>query len=332
MWSLSTSPRVSTSVETLIREVDLRNSKNGWHTQAGKLGWKGRPNSVNFPTHDADFIGKPLEGPVSCGPRLRMIQHLTAIWKFRHFLFALVRLDLRLRYRRSVLGIGWSLLNPIAMTVVFAVVFGSLLGGNDIPRYVPHLLLGTAVWTFLRESTIGGCKSLIANESYIRQSPLPYGIYPLRTVFGQAIHSAIALAVAIGVTFAYRPDTNLLALAYIVPGLILSFVTAWAAATIFAFVNVYFQDTSHLLEVGAQILFFMSPIIYYSQNLTDKGLWWMLNLNPVHLFLELIRAPLVTGEPPTGELLLIGTAFTAIVVGLAAGTTAWLQKRVVFHL
>ena len=75
-----------------------------------------------------------------------MIHHLTSIWKFRHFLLALVRLDLRLRYRRSILGVGWSLLNPIAMTIVFAVVFSSLLGGDNLPRYVPHLLIGMAVW------------------------------------------------------------------------------------------------------------------------------------------------------------------------------------------
>ena len=261
-----------------------------------------------------------------------MIHHLTAIWKFRHFLFALVRLDLRLRYRRSIFGIGWSLLNPIAMTVVFTLVFSSLLGGGDIPRYVPHLLIGMAVWGFLRESATSGCKALIANESYIRQSPLPYGLYPLRTVFGQAIHSAIALAVAIVVTIAYRPDTNPLSLLWIMPGILLSFIAAWAAATIFAFVNVYFQDTQHLLEVGAQIVFFMSPIMYYPENLREKGMGWLVDINPVHLFMEMIRAPLVTGAPPTGELLLTGFSFTAIMAGLAVGTTAWLQKRVVFHL
>jgi ABC-type polysaccharide/polyol phosphate export permease len=261
-----------------------------------------------------------------------MIQHLTAIWKFRHFLFALVRLDLRLRYRRSILGVGWSLLNPIAMTVVFATVFGTLLGGGDIPRYVPHLLLGQAVWSFLRESTVGGCRALISNESYIRQSPLPYGIYPLRTVFGQAIHSSIALGVAICATVMYRPDTEPLAFLWIVPGLALSFIAAWAAATIFAFINVYFQDTQHLLEVGAQIVFFLSPIIYYSKDLQNKGLGWLLDINPVHLFLELIRAPLVSGEPPSWMMLLTGIGFTGIMVGLAVGTTAWLQKRVVFHL
>ena len=261
-----------------------------------------------------------------------MIQHLTAIWKFRHFLMALVKLDLRLRYRRSILGVGWSLLNPIAMTIVFVVVFGSMLGNGDLPDYVPHLVVGMAVWNFLRESVVTGCKSLIANESYIRQSPLPYGIYPLRTVFGQAIHSCIALGVALVVTFAYQPNTPPIGMLYAVPGLVLMLFTAWAAATLFSFLNVYFQDTSHLLEVGAQIVFFLSPIMYKSNNLIDKGLKWMVDINPVNLFLELIRSPITSGVPPTGELLLVGLGFTVMMAALAAGTTAWLQKRVIFHL
>jgi ABC-type polysaccharide/polyol phosphate export permease len=58
----------------------------------------------------------------------------------------------------------------------------------------------------------------------------------------------------------------------------------------------------------------------------------LLTMNPVNLFLDLTRGPLMDGVPPSAELLLQGTAFTAVLIGLAAGTTAWLQKRVVFHL
>jgi lipopolysaccharide transport system permease protein len=276
-----------------------------------------------------------------------MFSHASAVWKYRHFLFALVRLDLRLRYRRSVLGIGWSLLHPLAMTAVFAVVFSQLLGGGDMRKYVPHLLIGMAIWGFLKECTTAGCRSLIANESYIRQSPLPYAIYTLRTVLGQAIHGGIALVMAIGLTILIQ-QTNLFpspanlppdptpgahtALLAIVPGLLMAFVTAWAAATICAFVNVYFHDTQHLLEVAAQLMFFMTPIIYFDTALYSKQLGWLLNINPVYLFLELIRTPLITGQPPAGGVLLAGLAFTGVMVGLAVGTSAWLQKRVIFHL
>lgn len=261
-----------------------------------------------------------------------MIGHLTAVWRFRHFLLALVRLDLRLRYRRSVLGVGWSLLNPIAMTAVFTIVFSNMLGAGAW-EYAPSLLTGMAVWNFLKEAATTGSRSLIANESYIRQSPLPYTLYPLRTVFGQAIHAGIALAVVVGLLVIIQQSPRpLLVLPAVLPGLVLAFFAAWAVATIAAFVNVYFQDTQHLLEVAAQIGFFLTPIIYPPEVLRRQGLDLVVTLNPVNLFLDLIRAPLLTGVPPDGGVYLAAAAVTGVLGLLAAGTTAWLQKRVVFHL
>jgi ABC-type polysaccharide/polyol phosphate export permease len=269
-----------------------------------------------------------------------MIHHLTAIWKFRHFLLALVRLDLRLRYRRSVLGIGWSLLNPLAMTAVFVIVFCGPLGGGQPSDYAPSLLLGLAVWNFFRDSACVGCKALIANEAYIRQSPLPFGLYPLRTILGQSIHSAIALAIGVVAVIVAKSAFSPFAIFWgpltvfwaVVPALLLALVLGWAVATVFAFINVYFQDTQHLLEVGAMLLFFLTPIMYPEKQLIDNGMGFVVTLNPVNLFMDLIRKPLLYGTVPDGHLYASAAAVTVVFVGLAAGTIAWLQKRVIFHL
>jgi lipopolysaccharide transport system permease protein len=260
------------------------------------------------------------------------MKQLAAIWTFRHFLFALVRLDLRMRYKRSILGIGWSLLHPISMTIVYTIVFSNLLGA-DAKSYGPFLLCGLAVWGFLQQAAVAGSRALLSNEAYIRQSPLPFGIYPLRVVLGQAIHSMIALAVVVLLIVVLQNSANVLGVLWaLIPGLILMFIAAWAVATIAAFVNVYFHDTQHLLEVGSQILFFLTPIIYYRDLLDKKNLGWIADINPVNLFLDLIRAPLLTGVPPAAHLYASAGLLTVVLVGLAAGTTAWLQKRVIFHL
>lgn len=262
-----------------------------------------------------------------------MIQHLTAMWKFRHFLMALVKLDLRQRYRRSVLGVGWSLLNPIAMTVVFTVVFSNLLGGGDPVAYAASVLTGMAVWSFLRDSTLNGCRCFATNEAYIRQSPIPYTIYTLRTALGQAIHSLIALGVVVVLVAAYHGDPAvLLRVGMMVPGLLLLLLAAWAATTLSAFVTVYFHDMQHLLEVAAQIVFFLTPIMYPRKLLDDKQLGWLVDVNPVYWLIELTRTPLLTGHLPGAGMYLAGVATTAALVGLAAGVVAWLQRRVIFQL
>jgi len=262
-----------------------------------------------------------------------MLQHVAALWKFRHFLLALVKLDLRQRYRRSILGIGWSLLNPIAMTIVFTVVFSNLLGNGDPISYAATVLTGMAIWGFLRDSTLNGCRCFATNEAYIRQSPIPYTLYTLRTVLGQAIHSSIALAVVVVMVALTKGDGSvILRLFAVFPGLIILFFAAWGAATISAFANVFFHDTLHLLEVAAQILFFLTPIMYSRRLLDEKQLGWVIDVNPVYWLLELTRTPLLTGQLPTLQMYLAGMGAAVALVGLAAGTVAWLQRRVIFHL
>ncbi|MFO0936069.1 MAG: hypothetical protein U0798_06080 [Gemmataceae bacterium] len=78
-----------------------------------------------------------------------MIGHIQSVWAYRHFWMSLVKLDLRNRYRRSFLGIGWSLLQPLIMTAVFCVVFKEL-GGGSWRTYAPYLLCGMCIWDYIR--------------------------------------------------------------------------------------------------------------------------------------------------------------------------------------
>jgi len=216
---------------------------------------------------------------------------------------------------------------------VFTVVFSNLLGNGDPIGYAASVLTGMAVWGFLRDSALNGCRCFMTNEAYIRQSPIPYTVYTLRTVLGQAIHSLIALAVVVAMIAIFNSDaTVFLRVVLVIPGIMVALLAAWAAATIAAFATVFFHDTQHLLEVGAQILFFLTPIMYARQLLDSKQLGWMVDVNPIYWILELTRAPLLTGHMPSAGMYLAGAGVSVALVGLAIGTVAWLQKRVIFHL
>ena len=189
------------------------------------------------------------------------------------------------------------------------------------------------VWEFIRNSITGGCITFIRNESYIRQCPLPCGIYPLRTVMGAAIHFLISLGVVITLLTVLNGNTaSLQVLWSVLPAIVLTMIFAWAVATLAAFATVYFHDTQHLVDVGAQLWFFITPIIYSRDLLDRKGLSWVADLNPVNLFLELIRTPLISGQPPELSLYLQATVLTGITLGLAIGTIAWLQRKLIFQL
>src|SRR5262249_11151479 len=128
----------------------------------------------------------------------RMVGYARAVWRCRYFWLSLVKMDLRTRYRRSVLGMGWSLLHPIAMTAILCAVFHSILmPGKKLSECAAFLLAGLACWTYIVTVTVQGCQCLFQGESYIRQYPAPIAIYPLRTALGGTVHFLLALAVVV---------------------------------------------------------------------------------------------------------------------------------------
>lgn len=261
-----------------------------------------------------------------------MLNQVTGIWKFRNFLYALVQLDFRLKYKRSALGTGWALLIPIAMAGAYVIVFSGVLGLSPA-EYATSLLVALAVWGFVRECAVSGCLALISHENYIRQSPLPFGLYSLRFVIGYAIQGLLAFGVAlVALVIKDGHAEKLLMLWAVVPVLLMIFVAGWAVATIFAFIQVHFHDTKHLLEIFAQILFFLTPIVYPPSLLVNKGLGWVARLNPLNTYLELVRSPLTTGELPAAKLYVYAAVCTGALYLFALATTWRCQKKVVYQL
>ncbi|HJZ90115.1 MAG TPA: ABC transporter permease [Gemmataceae bacterium] len=259
---------------------------------------------------------------------------LATVWKFRHFWLSLAGMDLRVRYRRSALGLGWSLLNPVVMTVVFCVAFASWLGNGDWRTAAPYYLAGLVVWDFVKHSAVQGSLTLLRNEPYIRQSPLPAAVYTLRTSLGVNVHFLIALVVVIAASAVLNTDhlTPFYALWSVVPAVVLLSAFCWAVTALCAIANVFFHDTQHLAEVGFGICFFLTPIIYPKDRLTERGLGFVADANPVVAFLDVIRDPLLTGVPPTTLAFakVVGISFVAVVATVAA--FARFERRLVFHL
>jgi lipopolysaccharide transport system permease protein len=264
-----------------------------------------------------------------------MLQQLATVWKFRNFWGSLVVMDLRTRYRRSALGVGWSLMNPLMMTAVFCVVFGAWFKNPDWRTYGPYFLCGMVLFDFIRASALGGCTTFFRNESYIRQCPLPLTIYTLRTVLGAAIHFAIALGVVLLAVLVLMPQNWLQTLSILwvlVPALVMMLLFCWSISVLASFMTVYFQDTQQLLEVVFQIFFFLTPIMYPTEMLVNRGLKILLQINPAVTFLELVREPILTGQVPAAWCFAKALILVTFFGSLAIGTIAWLERKLIFHL
>lgn len=271
-----------------------------------------------------------------------MQAYLASIWNCRFFWLSLVKMDLRSRYRGSVLGICWSLLHPIAMTAILCVVF-SCAFGQDLRIYAPLVFTGFTFWGFFTAAVVQGCGCFFQGESYIRQYPAPMAIYPLRNMLGAAFHFAIGLGLAIAIGLIAGPDTNsnpsatrllqLLALPSLLPTCFLLLVFGWCLSILFGLLSVRFRDTRHLTEIGLQGLFYLTPIMYRIDAFKHNyRLTRLLESNPLVSFLDLLRDPILLGRVPS--LTTYATASLVVLVLAIASVVALRieERKLIFYL
>jgi len=260
-----------------------------------------------------------------------MVAYFGDIWNCRYFWLSLVKMDLRSRYRGSVLGMGWSLLYPIAMTTIICIAFGTLFG-MDMQEFAPFLMAGLTFWNYIGTVTVGGCQSFFTGESYIRQHPAPMAIYPLRTMLGGAFHYGLGLGLVIllgGIMHGYDSPWPLLTL---VPTVLLLLLFGWALAIIFAVINVRFRDTNHLTEIGLQILFYLTPVMYPADILEQRGVGFLLYFNPLVPFLDLLRKPLVDCRVPDPTMYLVAALITVGACAAAVVALRSQERQLIFHM
>ncbi len=260
-----------------------------------------------------------------------MTLYLSSIWNCRYFWLSLVKIDLRTRYRRSLLGLGWSLLQPLAMTTLLCFVFGMMMKNRPLREFGPYVFTGLATWNFLVSCVVQGCQCFHRGESYIRQYPAPMAIYPLRTALSGMVHYLIALVLALVLTWILNGFGNLLYLPLLIPNLVLLFLLGWALATITGFANVLFQDAQHLSEIGLQLLFYATPIIYMTGDIREplekRGIdtSWVY-CHPIHGVMSLIRVP-ITGKWEAGDFSMVTGVITILAFCLVALLTLRKYER-----
>jgi len=227
-----------------------------------------------------------------------MRSYLEGIWSARYFYVHLARAELKYKFRRSRLGLLWTMVMPLVLAMMMALVFGNLLG-VDMKDYAPYIFSGLLVWEFLLGSVIGGCNSLINSEPYIKQYRHPFAIYPLKTTLVNIASFLIAvMGLALWILF-YKP-ANLLVAVFALPiSALCLFIIGWPIAILTAFTNLKYRDFAQIAALGMQLLWYASPVFFQPSMFKTLELAFLLELNPVTHILNLLRAPMLYGNFPT---------------------------------
>ncbi|MBD2092214.1 ABC transporter permease [Microcoleus sp. FACHB-1515] len=222
----------------------------------------------------------------------------------------LVSRDLKLLYKRSMLGIAWTLISPLLQLAVFAFVFRSVLR-VDVPNFASFAFSGLLIWTWTQTSLFQATGLITNNRPLIRQPRFPVAILPIVTVTTGLIHFLLALPVL--VVFLAIEGVHLTPIVLLLPILFaLQFVLTVSVAYPLAALNVTFRDTQHTLGVLLQLMFYVLPIFYDVSNVPERFRSLYL-INPMVLLLEAYRDILLRGELPDPRSLL-SLAIVAIVL------------------
>jgi len=218
-----------------------------------------------------------------------MIRRIGELVRYRELIRNLVIRDLKVRYRNSVFGVLWSLLNPLLMTLVFTIVFTLMIPNRDLPNYPVFFLCGFLPWSFFTASTTAAAGSIVNNASLIKKVYFPREILPLTAVLSNLVNFLVALVVLFAMLLAFQ--IRLTAALLMLPLVILTQVIfALGMALLLATANVFYRDTQHILEVLLQAWFFLTPIFYPISILPNSkevlGLTvnlqlWLRRLNPM---------------------------------------------------
>lgn len=214
-------------------------------------------------------------------------QHFRTFWNRRFLLYELIKKGIKLKYRRSYLGILWSLLEPILTTIVLTIVFGTLFGNRsrDFPLYI---LCGRLLYSFFSLGTKTASKSIRANASMIRKVYVPKYLYPLSSVLYNYIIFLISLIVMIPLAIYCRVSLTWHIFEALIP-LVTLLVMTYGVGMLLATINVFFRDMEYLWEVILMLIMYSSAIFYYPERLMKSGYAWILRLNPLYCVIESFR-------------------------------------------
>jgi ABC-type polysaccharide/polyol phosphate export permease len=259
-----------------------------------------------------------------------VLQPLRELLHYRALIQNLIVRDLKVRYKNSLLGVAWSLLNPLLMMVVFTVVFTVLAGDPGIYAYPAYILSALLPWQFFAASVIGGTNSFVGNAHIIKKVYFPREALPVSLVLANLVNFLLALPVyfllarAMDVPVIGGAVSPWLALLPVV--LAVQVIFTVGIVLILATVNVFYRDTALILEVVMLAWFFLTPIIWDVSRLPETstilGLEipiarWVYYLNPMASIVATYRDILYWGWRPALDFF-ARTAITVLVV-LALG-------------
>ena len=212
-------------------------------------------------------------------------RHLNNFLRYKYLLFELVKKNIKLKYRRSYLGILWTLVEPLLTMIVLTLVFGTLFGKDD-RTYPVYILCGRLLYSFFSSASKAGLKAVSGNAAMIKKVYVPKYIYVVAAI--------ISLVVLVGVAAVLRVEPTWHIVEGLIP-LVILFVMTLGIGLILATLNVFFRDIEYIWSVLTMLIMYASAIFYTTERVINTGNGWVFNVNPIYMCIANFRNAVLYG-------------------------------------
>jgi len=261
-------------------------------------------------------------GPVSSAPPIIRIEpsrgwvalKLREVWEYRELLYFLTWRDIKVRYKQSILGAAWAIIQPFMAMVVFTIFFGKLarLGPAGIP-YPIWNYAAMVPWTYFAFGLTQSSNSLVGSSALLKKIYFPRLVVPIASTLSGLVDFTIAMLVLIPmmVVYGYWPTPNIV---WLPAFIILAFISALGVGLWLSALNVQFRDVKHTVPFLVQIWFFLTPVVYTASDRITDPVWLSIySLNPMVGVVEGFRWALLGLDTKPGPIIL-ASAFGSLVV------------------
>jgi ABC-type polysaccharide/polyol phosphate export permease len=250
-----------------------------------------------------------------------VIDELIQAARYRDLIRQLVRRDIVTRYKRSALGVAWTMLNPLGMMMVLLLAFSTVFGSRQ--SYAVYLLTGLIAWNFFAQTTTSAMTQLAWGGTLLNRIYLPRAAFALSAVGTGLVNQMFALVPLALVMAATR--TPLHSTVVLLPvAIVLLAAFALGIGLLISTMAVYFPDVAEMYQIALVAWMYLTPIIYPESIVPRAYHWWMFNLNPMYHIVKLFRMALLYGTWPSAAQL--ASTVTLALVALLAGWAVFTGK------
>ncbi|MCQ9628123.1 ABC transporter permease [Cetobacterium somerae] len=237
------------------------------------------------------------------------------VFKYKYLLSELVKRDIKIKYRRSVLGMFWSVLNPLFFIAITYVVFSTIFK-SSIKNFPLYAMTGQLIFSFYVESTSMAMSSIIGNGSLIKKVYIPKYVFPLSRVLSSFVNTGFSLIALLIVIVVTRADLYWTYVLIPIP-FIFIFIFSMGVSFILASLAVFFRDMIHLYTVFTTMLMYLTAI-YYPIEIIPQNLQKYFLLNPVYRFISYFREIILYGRVPSliETVICLGISIATLIIGI----------------